>query len=99
VDDQNEGVTMHTDKELAANLHSDGYHISDAGSLQPHDIVEGILAMKRRNERRVLVLERMTAREADIRLTEARDDGWKPLRWIRIGPEKAVTAHLQVARA
>ncbi|HEY6028550.1 MAG TPA: hypothetical protein VIV09_16765, partial [Pseudolabrys sp.] len=82
----------------AQHLHDAGYTISDAGKLAPTDIIEGILAMSRRGETRVLVLDRITAREADVRLTEARDDGWRPLRWLRIGPEKPVTAHLQLAR-
>ena len=89
---------MFTDRQLAQSLNDEGYRVSDALKLQPHDIVEGILAMSRRNQRRVLVLDHMTAREADIILTEARDQGWKPVRWIRIGAEKPVTARLGLAR-
>ena len=89
---------MITDTQLAFNLAVDGYRISDALKLQPQDIVEGVLAMKRRDQHRVLVLDRMTAREADVRLTEAREDGWLPVRWIRIGPEKPITARLGLAR-
>ena len=92
---------MFTDKELASNLQAEGYRISDALKMQPTDIVEGILAMKRHGDsrvRRVLVLDRMTAREADVRLTEAREDGWVPVRWLRIGPEKPITARLGLAR-
>ena len=89
---------MFTDQQLALQLSDKGYRISDALRMQPNDIVEGILAMKRRDQQRVLVLDRMTAREADVRLTEARNDGWVPVRWIRIGPEKPVTARLGLAR-
>ena len=89
---------MFTDKEVAYDLHADGYRISDALKLRPSDVVEGILAMKRRDQHRVLVLEHMTAREADVVLTQARSDGWTPVRWIRIGPEKPITARLGLAR-
>jgi hypothetical protein len=89
---------MFTDTQLAAQLFDDGYRISDALKMQPNDLVEGILAMRRRNQFRVLVLDRMTAREADVRLTEARNDGWLPVRWLRIGPEKPITARLGLAR-
>lgn len=89
---------MITDKQLAQQLGNEGYTISDALRLQPDDIIELCLAMKRRNEHRVLNLERMTAREADVRLTEAREDGWVPRRIIRQGPEKPITAKLGLAR-
>lgn len=83
---------------MARQLRIDGYTVSDALMLRPNDIVELTLAMKRRGQHRVLVLERMTAREADVRLTEARENGWVPVRIIRQGPERPVTARLDFAR-
>ena len=75
--------------------HADRFTIS----LRPTDIVEGVLQLRRGAERRVLVLERMTAKEADVRLTEAKEDGWLPGKWLRQGPSRPVTAHLWFRRA
>ena len=87
-----------TDKELAARILRGGYSIEDARML-PNDLIEGLLALKRGKERRILELQRMTAAEAAHRLAEVRDEGWRPLRWIRIGAPRRIGAHLLWRRA
>jgi hypothetical protein len=86
------------DTLLAHRIRALGYTIPDARFLRPTDLFEGVLALQRHGERRVLVLGPITTAEAAHRLAEARDDGWRPVRWLRIEPRQPITARLQLRR-
>ena len=86
-------------QSLAYLIKQQGYTLADAAKMRPNDIIEGVLQLKRGTERRVLVLERMTAAEAALRFAEVRDDGWQPKRWLRIGPAKPITHSVRLRRA
>lgn len=86
-----------TDKELAAAIEAAGFQMADARLLQPSDLIDCKVALRRNGEQRMLDLSRVSAREADFLLAEARDEGWEFVRTIH--PPKPFLERLGFRRA